>query len=115
MAEANPQEDFSKLSDDLATLRADVAKLAESLASLAKQESAAAAETVRQKVRSGKAQAEATAAGLLDEGAAAVEDVKSCARAMCSDTSAAIERNPFAAVIAALGVGFVLGLISRSR
>lgn len=115
MAEPNPQEDFSKLTADLAALREDVAKLAESLATLAKQEGAAAAEAVKQKVRSGKAQAEATAAGLLDEGAAAVQDAKSLASALCSDTSAAIERNPIAAVTAALGIGFLFGLLSRSR
>lgn len=115
MAEPNPQEDFSKLAEDLATLRTDVAKLAESLAGLARQEGAAAAEAVKQKVRSGSAQAEATAAGLLDEGAAAVNDAKACAQAFCRDASGAIERNPFAAVVAALGIGFVFGLLSRGR
>lgn len=115
MADPNPQEDFSKLTTDLAALREDVAKLAESLAALARQEGAAAAETVKEKVRSGKAQAEATAAGLLDEGATAVQDAKACASAFCRDASGAIERNPFAAVIAALGIGFVFGLVSRGK
>lgn len=115
MADPNPQEDFAKLSADLSVLRADVARLAETLTSFAKAEGGAAAEAVSDRLRKGKARAEATASGLMDEGAAAIEEAKHRARAAGSDIEACIERNPLSAVGAALGIGFVLGLLTRGR
>ncbi len=115
MAQPNAQEDFAKLSSDLAALRADVSKLAETLAAIARAEGEAAADAVSSRVRAGKARAEATAAGLMDEGMAAYEDAKGKAQALGGDVGAAIERNPYGAVLAALGVGFIFGLLSRSR
>lgn len=115
MADTNAQQDFAKLSEDLTVLRADVAKLAETLTVLAKSQGEAAADAVTSRVRQGKRKAEATAAGLYDEGVAAYEDVKERAGALGGDVSAAIERNPLGAVAAALGVGFLLGLLSRGR
>ncbi|MCK0206946.1 hypothetical protein MWN33_02745 [Starkeya koreensis] len=115
MAQPNAQEDFAKLSDDLATLRADVAKLTETLASIAKAEGESAAEAVASRVRAGKARAEAAAANLADEGYAVYEDAKGRAQALGGDVGAAIERNPYGAVLAALGVGFVFGLLTRGR
>ena len=115
MAEPNPQEDFAKISADLAVLRGDVARLADTLASFAKAEGEAAAEAVTSRLKQGKAKAEATAAGLMEEGAAALEEAKHRAQSAGGDLSAAIERNPLGAVCAALGVGFVLGLLTRGR
>lgn len=115
MAQPNAQEDFAKLSEDLATLRADVSKLAETLTALAKAEGEAAADAVASRVRSGKARAEAVAADLLEEGSVAYEEAKSRAQALGGDVGAVIERNPYGAVLAALGVGFVFGLLSRGR
>ncbi|MCK0198024.1 hypothetical protein MWN34_14005 [Ancylobacter sp. 6x-1] len=115
MAEPSVQQDFSKLSDDLATLRADVAKLADTLTALAKSEGEAVSSAVRSKVRSTRARAEATATNLLDEGSAALEDAKERAQNLSSDVTACIERNPIGAVVAALGVGFVFGLLTRGR
>ncbi|MBS7539691.1 ElaB/YgaM/YqjD family protein [Ancylobacter lacus] len=115
MAQPSPQEDFAKLTDDLATLRTDVAKLAETLTSLVKNESEAMTSAVRSKVRSGAARAEATATSLLDEGSAAIEDAKDRARNLTTDITDAIERNPVGSVVAALGIGFVVGLLTRGR
>ena len=108
MADTNAQQDFAKLSEDLTVLRADVAKLAETLTVLAKTQGEAAADAVTSRVRQGKRKAEATAAGLYDEGVAAYEDVKERAGALGGDVTAAIER-------IALGVGFLFGLLSRGR
>lgn len=115
MAEPNAQEDFAKLSDDLATLRADVAKLAETLTLLAKAEGEAVSDAVKQKVRSGAARAEATASGLLEEGTAAYEEAKAKAQSLSGEVCSAIERNPFSAVAAALGIGFLFGILTRGR
>lgn len=115
MAQPNAQEDFSKLTADLATLRADVAKLTETLTALAKAEGDAAADAVFGRVRAGAARAEAAAAGLAEEGYAVYEDAKGRAQALGHDLGATIERNPFGAVLAALGVGFMFGLLSRGR
>jgi len=54
-------------------------------------------------------------ANLLAEGAAALQDAKERAQSLTSDVGGAIERNPFGAVVAALGIGFVFGLLTRSR
>ena len=115
MADTSAQQDFAKLSEDLAVLRADVAKLAETLTVLAKSQGEAAADAVASRVRQGREKAEATATGLYDEGLAAYEDAKQRAGALGGDVASAIERNPLGAVAAALGVGFLLGLLSRSR
>lgn len=115
MAQPNAQEDFAKLSADLATLRSDVAKLTETLAAVARTEGEAAADAVASRVRASKARAGAAAAGLVDEGLAAYEDAKERAQAITGDVGAVIERNPYGAVLTALGVGFLFGLLSRSR
>jgi len=115
MAEPSAQEDFAKLTADLATLRGDVAKLAETLSTLARNESEAVGSAVKQSVRRGAARAGATASGLLDEGSAALDDAKERVQSLTGDVGAAIERNPFGAVVAALGIGFVVGLLTRGR
>jgi ElaB/YqjD/DUF883 family membrane-anchored ribosome-binding protein len=115
MAEPNAQEDFAKLSEDLATLRADVAKLAETLTLLAKAESEAVSDAVKQKVRASAARAEATASGLLEEGTAAYEEAKAKAQSLGGEVCSAIERNPLSAVAAALGIGFLFGILTRGR
>jgi ElaB/YqjD/DUF883 family membrane-anchored ribosome-binding protein len=115
MAEPSAQDDFAKLTADLATLRADVAKLAETLAAVARSESEAVGAAVRERVRTRAAQASATATGLLDEGAAALDDAKARAQSLGNDVTAAIERNPLGAVAAALGIGFLVGLLTRGR
>ncbi|MFK8253588.1 hypothetical protein [Ancylobacter terrae] len=109
------QDDFAKLSADLATLRGDVSKLTDTLAALVRNEGEAVSAAVKQQVKRGAAKAEATAAGLLEEGSAAVDEAKARAQSLASDVGTAIERNPFGAVIAALGVGFVFGLLTRGR
>ncbi|MCJ8143530.1 hypothetical protein MKI84_11450 [Ancylobacter sp. A5.8] len=115
MAEPDAQNDFAKLSEDLAVLRADVAKLAETLSLMAKAEGEAVTDAVRQKVRAGAARAEATASGLLEEGTAAYEEAKARAQGLTSELGSTIERNPLSAVAAALGIGFLFGLLTRGR
>ncbi|HSI41580.1 MAG TPA: hypothetical protein VLA00_13635 [Xanthobacteraceae bacterium] len=115
MADPSVQDNVAALSADLAALRSDVAKLAESLTTLVKTETEAAGATVKQQVRRGAEKAQATAAGLLEEGAAAVDEARERARSLSQDVGAAIERNPFGAVAAALGIGFLVGLLTRGR
>lgn len=115
MAQPNAQEDFAKLSADLATLRTDVAKLTETLTAIARAEGDAAAGAVGDRLRAGAARAEAAAAGLAEEGYAAYQDAKARAQALGGDLGATIERNPYGSVLAALGVGFLFGLLSRGR
>ncbi|RTL98298.1 hypothetical protein EJV44_07375 [Ancylobacter aquaticus] len=112
---AQPQDDFAKLSADLSTLRSDVAKLTETLTALAKSEGASAADAIAGRFRSGAARAEAAASGLAEEGYAALHDAKARAQELTGDLGATIERNPYGSVIAALGVGFLFGLLSRGK
>lgn len=115
MAQPNPQDDFAKLSADLATLRGDVAKLTETLTALARSEGSAAADAITGRIRSGAARAEAAASGLAEEGYAALQEARTRAQALSGDLDATIERNPYGSVLAALGVGFLFGLLSRGK
>lgn len=115
MAQPNPQDDFAKLSADLATLRGDVAKLTETLTALARSEGSAAADAITGRIRSGAARAEAAASGLAEEGYAALHEARTRAQALSGDLGATIERNPYGSVLAALGVGFLFGLLSRGK
>lgn len=108
-----PEQAAGDVGADLAALRADLARLAESVAKLVNDESAAAAESVRGKVRRVAAKAEATAAHLAEEGKAAFDDTRERVASIPEDLSAVVERNPLTSVGIALGLGMLIGMMSR--
>lgn len=90
--------------DDLAKLREDIAKLASTVSELASSQMSAAKNTVMDTVDTAKQK--------ISESAA---NVQSRMRGVSSDIGAAIESNPFVAVLTALCAGLLIGMMSGAR
>ncbi len=89
--------DLGALRDDITKLTASVAELVRSQASAATSNFKGAMDTARQKAT---------------DGAAAAQDKVG---AVSADLEGAIEKNPFMALLIALGAGLIMGLLSRPR
>lgn len=97
-------EDAGNVRADLTQLREDLARLSETVTSLLTSQAGSARESVR-----------AAATDYYDQGRDALRQVEDQAREYTDELSRTIERNPITAVMTALGVGFVLGLLNRGR
>jgi ElaB/YqjD/DUF883 family membrane-anchored ribosome-binding protein len=108
-----PEKDFQ---DDLKALRADIAALTATVGDLASQASRAEADVTKRVKKAAKG---AIGAGeeMLDEGLELGHDAAraatSGARAGVASLEHQIEKNPMNAVLIALGIGFVVGLVGR--
>ena len=90
--------------DDVAKLRADIAKLSDAVAALMAQQASSARATVTN-----------AASKVREQGEYAYHEAEALARQKAKDVEQTIIDNPFASVAAALGIGLVLGLMSRRR
>lgn len=108
-----PAEVTADIAADLAALKADLARLAESVAAIVGDEGAAVAADVKRRVGRATAQAEATAAQIAEGGRAAVDETRARIQGLGDDVAGVVERNPLAALAAALGLGIVIGMMSR--
>jgi len=108
-----PGEVTADIAADLAALKADLARLAESVAAIVGEEGAAVAAGVKRRARSAAAQAEATATQFAEGGRAAVDETRARIHELGDDVAGVVERNPLAALAAALGLGIVIGMMSR--
>lgn len=90
--------------DDVSKLRADIAKLSDTVASLMAQQAGSARATVSN-----------AASKVREQGEYAYREAEALARQKAKDVEQTIIDNPFASVAAALGIGLVLGLMSRRR
>lgn len=105
MPDVKPMKEISQdFADDLVKLREDIARLAATVSELAGSQASAAKSTVMDTVDTAKQK--------ISEGAA---DMQSRARGMSSDIGAAIESNPFVAVLTALCAGLLIGMMSGAR
>lgn len=93
-----------KLADDYAALRDDISKLSDTVSKLVTRQADVASDRVSEAVGTAKA-------ALADSAERAQERVKGIG----ADIESSIERNPYSAVLIALGVGLALGLLNRSR
>ena len=95
-------QDAETLSEQIETLKSDLSSISATLADLVKDSAKQGRRTVEQTadyyVREGKRQADAAVEG---------------ARAYGEALEGQISRNPFSAVLVALGLGFLVGLMSR--
>jgi len=98
---ANAAEDAK---DDLQQLKLDLAKLSETVASLMSGQTGSARAAVSN-----------AAAKLREQGGATYREAESRAREKAKDVEQAIVSNPFGAVAAAVGIGILLGILSRRR
>ncbi len=94
------EPDTKPLEADIATLRDDVSKLRETVSTLI----ADSAATARNAAREG-----------VERANAAAEDARERIVTAADDLSETIEQNPLTAVLIALGAGYILGALGRSR
>jgi len=97
----NPS-DAESLEAQIETLKGDIAAISATLTDL-----------VKSGVREGRAKAERTAEHYKQQGKEQADAALEGARAYGEALEGQIERNPFSAVLVALGLGFLIGLMSR--
>ncbi|MCW2276139.1 DUF883 family protein [Rhodoblastus acidophilus] len=93
-----------EIAADFAALRRDIAHLTESLRALLDQ----------QKQTAGARMSDA-ADGVRDTFAQAAGDAQKGAARAGDEITASIERNPLTAILIALGLGLIIGMIGRAR
>lgn len=91
-----------ELSEQVETLRKDIASIGGTLRQLVDQETEAGKKRVRK-----------TAADLKARGMDTASQVRAQGDEMVDDAQTAISNNPFTAVLVAVGLGFLIGILSR--
>ena len=105
MAEIKDMEGLGrKAADDYSSLREDIAKLSETVSQLVSNHADNAGARVKDAMDTAKV-------ALVDTAGKAQDRVSSAG----AEIEASIERNPYSAVLIALGIGLALGLLNRSR
>jgi ElaB/YqjD/DUF883 family membrane-anchored ribosome-binding protein len=94
--------EVESLEAQIEALKSDIAAISTTLSDL-----------VKSGVREGRAKAERTAEHYKQQGKDQAEAAIEGARAYGEALEGHIERNPFSAVLVALGLGFLIGLMSR--
>jgi len=104
------------LPKDLEAIRADIAALTQTVGRLAT-DMADVRATLKRTVRTAAKEAAEAGEELLSDamklGGDTAEAAADAARAGVSSVEAEIKRNPISAVLTALGIGFVIGIIGR--
>ncbi len=101
-AESATERNMDSLSDQIEMLKTDLAGI-----------SATLADVVRSGAREGRATVERTAEYYARQGRQQADAAVEGARAYGDALESQITRNPFSAVLVALGLGFLVGLMSR--
>ena len=102
MATRQAEATIDDLAAQIEAIRADLAKLTSILSKVASEE----VSTARGKVRD-------AASAMADEGERLVGAARDQADASTREVEAAIQRNPFGAVLVAIGLGFLFGMFTR--
>jgi ElaB/YqjD/DUF883 family membrane-anchored ribosome-binding protein len=100
--ESAAERDAENLTQQIETLKADLAAISATLADL-----------VKDSAREGRATIEKTADRYMREARRQADTAVEGARAYGEALEGQITRNPFSAVLVALGLGFLVGLMSR--
>ena len=101
-AESAIGRDTEALQEQIEALKSDLAAISATLADL-----------LKEGVREGRARAEKTAEGYLRHGREQVDAAIDDARAYGEALEGQITKIPFTAVLVALGLGYLVGLMSR--
>ena len=101
-ARSRTAAEVETLEEQIDTLKKDIASISTTLQDL-----------VKTGVREGRAKAERTADYYKRQGKEQADAAMDSARAYGEALEGHIERNPFSAVLVALGLGFLIGLMSR--
>ncbi|GHE47711.1 hypothetical protein GCM10019059_03050 [Camelimonas fluminis] len=103
------------IADDLRQLREDIARLSETVTAIAASRGSAAASAVGDSVRAMKDNVFATAADACSAGADIAGSARQHAASFAGDVEDTVRRNPLGAILTSLGVGVLIGLMTRSR
>lgn len=110
---STPDKDFQ---NDLAAIRADIAALSDSVGKLAAEAAkaqAAMAKTMKKAARSAAGDVEDMWDEAVHLGRDTTDATRDAARAVESSIEGQIKRNPVGAVLVALGIGFVVGILGH--
>jgi ElaB/YqjD/DUF883 family membrane-anchored ribosome-binding protein len=101
-AESEIGREAEALQAQIEALKADIAAIGATLKDL-----------VKSSVREGRARAEKTAEQYMQQGQEQADAALESARAYSEALEGQITKNPFTAVLVALGLGYLVGLMSR--
>jgi ElaB/YqjD/DUF883 family membrane-anchored ribosome-binding protein len=108
-------DNWERLTDQLAQLRDDLSGLNTAASDLAKAGAAEGRERIQSEIDDLVKQASTLSAELEARGRSAAKQAGEQATAYGREIERSINRNPIAAVLIALGFGFLIGMLSRSR
>ena len=97
-------KEAAAVSEEIAVLKQDIARL-----------TAAVADLVKLETNQTRGRVEDVVVDLYKEGREALSQAGARAKGLSDDLNHTIERNPTTAVLAALGIGLIIGMLSRSR
>jgi len=103
MSEATKAKEAS-VSEEIAVLKQDITRL-----------TAAVADLVKLEANQARGKVEDVVVDLYKEGREALNQAGARAKGLTDELNHTIERNPTTSVLTALGIGLVIGLLSRSR
>ena len=103
MSDAKMKEPAA-VSDEIAVLKQDIARLTAAVADLVKLEASHA-----------RGKVEDVVVDLYNEGREVLGQAGARAKGLSEELNHTIERNPTTSVLTALGIGLIIGLLSRSR
>ena len=103
MTEAHPKE-MATVSEEIAVLKQDIARL-----------TAAVADLVKLEAKEARSKVEDVVTDLYSGGRDALNQAGDRAKGLGRELNHTIERNPTASVLTALGLGLIVGMLSRSR
>lgn len=108
-------ENWDELADQLDRLRADVSAVSNSFQNLAKAGVSEGRERVGDQIDELARRTREMSDELQARGRRSAREVSDQASAMTREVEATIVRNPLTAMLVALGLGYIVGLTSRSR
>lgn len=104
MSDINSEKDIATVRNEVSVLKEDIARLTTTLTSLVRNEAGNAREKIEDRVSE-----------LYEDGRGLLNAASEKAREMNDELTQRIERNPTTSVLAALGIGIIIGLLSRDR
>ena len=112
---ANIAEVKDAAENSLSDLQADMAGLKDTLARLVSQAGGETAKTMRQLSQSVASQVGSAASSAVESGSELATSAKEQAKTFAAELESMAKRNPLGALVGALVVGVVIGMMSRGR
>ncbi len=98
---------------EFAVLKSDISRLTEAVRSLLESQAGTAGEAVKAQAASARARAEAVADEVFSRGGETARQTRDRACEIAGELNGHVARNPLVWVAGAIGLGFLIGLITR--